>query len=120
MSSAACLSLASEALATVPRELRANVFSHRWGVVVQVFVPGCGVQDVRVSLSSESLTVIAAMPGRDRGVALASERGMGESEREFALTRDLDTGRLTRSIADGVLTMVIPRHGAMHAGPSAS
>jgi HSP20 family molecular chaperone IbpA len=113
MSSAACLSLESEALATVPRELRANVFSHRWGVVVQVFVPGCNVGDVKVSLNGDSLTVIAAMPLRDRGIAISSERAMGECEREFGLTRDLDIGRLTRSIADGVLTMVIPRHGAM-------
>ena len=87
---------------------------------MQVFVPGCSAQDVRVSLSGESLTVIAAMPTRDRGVSLSAERGMGEYEREFALTRDLDIGSLTRSIADGVLTMVIPRHGAMQQGPSAS
>ena len=120
MPSAACLSIESEALATVPRELRANVFAHRWGVVVQVFVPGCNVEDVKVSLSGESLTIIAAMPLRDHGVPISSERGFGECEREFMLTRDLDVGRLTRSIADGVLTMVIPRHGAMTSAPSNS
>ena len=118
MSSAACISLKSEALATVPRELQANVFSHRWGVVVQVFVPGCSVEHVKVTFSGESLTVLAAMPLRGRGTPLSSEREMGESEREFTLTSDLDIGRLTRSMADGVLTMVIPRHGAM--GPSSS
>ena len=120
MPSAACISLESEALATVPRELRANVFSHRWGVVVQVFVPGCGVQDVKVSLTGESLTVLAVTPARGRGTAVSSERHMGECEREFTLTRDLDIGRLTRSMADGVLTMIIPRHGAMIAGSSHS
>jgi HSP20 family molecular chaperone IbpA len=111
--SSACLSLESEALATIPRELRANVFAHRWGVIVQVFVPGCDVKDVRVSVSGETLTVIASAPGRENGVLLNCEREMGESERDFTLTRDLDIGRLTRSIVDGVLTMVIPRQGAL-------
>ena len=120
MSSAACISLKSEALATVPRELRANVFSHRWGVVVQVFVPGCSLEHIRVNFSGDSLTVLATTPLRDRGTPITSEREMGECEREFTLTPDLDIGRLTRSMADGVLTMVIPRHGSIGASTSSS
>ena len=118
--SSACLSLESEPLATVPRELRANVFSHRWGVVVQVFVPGCGAKEVRLRLSGEILTVVAATPARHVGLPLISEREMGECERDFSLTPDLDIGRLTRSLMDGVLTMVIPRHGALIAPASES
>jgi len=97
----------------VPRELRANVFAHRWGVVVQVFVPGCCTSDVRVQIDGELLTVVAAVPASYGGVPIISERDMGECEREFTLTPDLDLGRLSRSLTDGVLTMVIPRHGSM-------
>jgi HSP20 family molecular chaperone IbpA len=111
--SSACLSLESEPLATASRELRANVFSHRWGVVVQVFVPGCAAKQVRLRLSGEILTVVAATPSRDTGIPIAGERETGECERDFSLTADLDVSRLTRSLVDGVLTMVIPRHGAL-------
>jgi HSP20 family molecular chaperone IbpA len=118
--SSACLSIESEPLGTVPRELQANVFAHRWGVVVQVFVPGCSVKEVRLRLSGDTLTVIAATPHREKGMPLSSERETGERERDFALTADLDIGRLTRSLTDGVLTMVIPRHGALMSPASES
>jgi HSP20 family molecular chaperone IbpA len=111
--SSACLSLEPEPLATISRELRANVFSHRWGVVVQVFVPGCSSKEVRLRVNGNLLAVVAAMPTRETGMALSAEREGGECEREFTLTADLDIGRLSRSFADGVLTMVIPRHGAL-------
>jgi HSP20 family molecular chaperone IbpA len=118
--SSACLSLEPEPLATVPRELRANVFAHRWGVVVQVFVPGCSAKEVRLRVDGECLTVVATPPTREHGIAICAERESGESEREFVLTDDLDIGRLTRSLIDGVLTMVIPRHGALVASASDS
>jgi HSP20 family molecular chaperone IbpA len=111
--SSACLSLESESLGTVPRDLRANVFAHRWGVVVQVFVPGCTAKEVRLRLSGDSLTVVAAMPNRHTGVPLICEREIGECERDFTLTADLDVSRLSRTLVDGVLTLVIPRHGAL-------
>jgi len=100
----------------MPRELRANVFSHGWGVIVQVFVPGCRSKDIRLRLSGNVLTVVAALPSGDHGIPLFMERETGESEREFSLTPDLDIGRLTRSLSDGVLTMIIPRHGALLGG----
>lgn len=118
--SSACLSLTASPVATVPRELRANVFAHRWGVVVQVFVPGCGSRDVRVGVEGDVMTVTAVLPAREHGLPLVNERETGESERDFVLTSDLDIGRLTRSLVDGVLTMVIPRHGALLSPGSAS
>jgi HSP20 family molecular chaperone IbpA len=111
--SSTCASVTAETLGTVPRELRANVFAHGWGVVVQVFVPGCGTRDVRLRVDGEVLTVVAALPTREGGLPLVCERVTGEAEREFILTPDLDLGRLTRSLADGVLTMVIPRQGSV-------
>src|SRR5688572_5742799 len=110
--SSTCLSLEPEPLATTSRELRANVFSHGWGVVVQVFVPGCGNRDLKLRLSGEVLTVVACIRPRSNSLPLQRERDLGECERDFALTSDLDIARLTRSLTDGVLTMVIPRHGA--------
>lgn len=111
--SSACLSLDSETLGIATRELRANVFSHRWGVVVQVFVPGCEARDLKVRICADSLMVCASIAQRESGISLASERTIGEADREFLLTPDLDVARLTRSLADGILTMVIPRHGAL-------
>ena len=111
--SSASLSLDSQTLGTATRELRANVFAHRWGVVVQVFVPGCETRDLQVKIDGETLMVCATIPARDLGIPLGAERCIGESDREFALTPDLDISRLTRSLADGILTMVIPRHGAL-------
>jgi len=68
---------------------------------------------VRVQIDGELLTVVATVPAAYSGMAINSERDLGECEREFTLTPDLDLGRLSRSLADGVLTMVIPRHGSM-------
>ena len=109
--SSACPSLIPNPLAAVPRELRANVFSHGWGVVVQVLVPGCEPTDIRLRLSGDLLTIVATLPAGERGIPLFCEREAGEATREFALTSDLDIARLTRSLADGVLTMAIPRQG---------
>lgn len=95
----------------MPRELRANVFSHGWGVIVQVLVPGCEPTDIRLRLNAEILTVTATIPAPERGIPISSEREAGEASRDFALTADLDVSRLTRSLADGVLTMAIPRQG---------
>ena len=110
--SSACISLDSAPSATAQRELRANVFAHRWGVVVQVFVPGCGPSDIKVRLNGEVLTVVAAVPAFSKGLPIVCERATGETERDFALTRGLDAGRLTRSLQDGVLTLTIPKEGA--------
>jgi HSP20 family molecular chaperone IbpA len=118
--SSACLDLDSKALGTIPRELQANVFAHRWGVVVQVFVPGCSAKEVRLRLSGDNLTVVAAPPNRHSGVPVVCERETGECERDFTLTADLDLARLSRTLVDGVLTLVIPRHGALLAPGSDS
>ena len=118
--SSACLSVETEPLATIPRELRANVFSHRWGVVVQVFVPGCSAKEVQLRVEGGALTVCADMPAQQEGIPLSNERETGASEREFTLTPDLDIARLSRSLVDGVLTMVIPRHGSLISAASDS
>jgi HSP20 family molecular chaperone IbpA len=109
--SSACPSLNPDPLATAPRELRANVFSHGWGVIVQVLVPGCEATDIRLRLSGEILTVTATLPTMERGIPLSCERGLGDAARDFALTSDLDVARLSRSLADGILTLAIPRQG---------
>jgi HSP20 family molecular chaperone IbpA len=111
--SSTCPSLISDPPAAIPRELRANVFSHGWGVIVQVLVPGCEPTDIRLRLSGEILTVVAAIPAPEGGIPLSCEREAGEATRDFALTSDLDVARLTRSLADGVLTMAIPRQGVV-------
>ena len=111
--SSTCPSLISDPTAAIPRELRANVFSHGWGVIVQVLVPGCEPTDIRLRLSGEILTVVATIPATERGIPLSCEREAGEARRDFALTSDLDVARLTRSIVDGVLTMAIPRQGVV-------
>ena len=113
--SSACLSLASAPLTTTPRELRANVFAHGWGVVVQIFVPGCAASDIHLTVTGEVISVATVVPCLKEGLCLVNERETGESEREFGLTPDLDVARLTRSLTDGVLTIVIPRHGAFSA-----
>jgi HSP20 family molecular chaperone IbpA len=118
--SSTCLNLEPEPLATTSRELRANVFSHGWGVVVEVFVPGCGAKDIKIRLTGDVLTVEACIRLHASALPVVRERDLGECEREFALNPDLDIARLTRSICDGVLTLVIPRHGALLAPVSAS
>lgn len=89
--------------------LRANVFSHAWGVLVQVLVPGCAERDLRIRYQGGFLTVTARIPPASLGIPLARERRLGRAERRFQLNPTLDFARLSRSLEDGILTLRIPK-----------
>ena len=99
---------------TVLRALCSNVFAHPWGVMVQVFVPGCSRHDVQVRVHSGLLRVHAAPPPNPHalGSALLRERTHAEGERQFSLAPDLDFQSMTQSLHHGVLTITIPKFGS--------
>jgi HSP20 family molecular chaperone IbpA len=94
----------------VRRELCSNVFAHPWGVMLQVFVPGCARPDVHIRLRGRVLCV-HAVPGltpHTAGFPVLNERSHGEGERKFTLAPELDFSRMTQSLHHGVLTLIIP------------
>jgi HSP20 family protein len=79
--------------------------------VLTVELPGLGREDVHVDLDEGTLTVRGTRPGpgcpSDRYQQL--ERGQGEFSRVFRFGAPVVAGGITADLADGVLTVVVPK-----------
>ena len=80
-------------------------------VLVVCDVPGVRREDLEITLEDHTLTI----QGTRRFEAKEKEqviigRRYGAFRRSFTLPDSLDTGKLAADLADGVLTIAIPRH----------
>ena len=79
--------------------------------VLTVELPGLGREDVHIDVDEQTLTV----RGARRGVACPSdryqqlERGQGEFSRAFRFGGPVASGAIKADLADGVLTIVVPK-----------
>ena len=86
-------------------------------VTVVMDVPGLKVDDLTIELQDEVLTVRGerSMPAASRAEASERrvwqrlERGYGTFERVLRLPQGMDPERISASMADGVLTLRIPK-----------
>jgi HSP20 family protein len=77
--------------------------------VIAFDVPGVDPGSIDVSVDGQTVTVQAERSRpEDDGQWLVAERPHGRFSRQLTLGRDLDTGALHASYADGVLTVTIP------------
>jgi len=88
------------------------------GYLVQVDLPGVAEQDLKVSVDDNVLT-ISAKAGKDADRKadgyLVRERRYAGYTRSFVLPRDADSGGVTASFADGLLTLNVPKSEASKA-----
>jgi HSP20 family molecular chaperone IbpA len=85
------------------------------GVVLTLEMPGVGREDVDIDLERRVLTV----RGRGRVVnpegyrRVYAEYGEGDYERVFTLSEEINEGAIRAEMANGVLTLTLPRAEAV-------
>jgi HSP20 family protein len=82
------------------------------GVTVTMDVPGLNADSLEIELTGEMLTVTGERQyphlDRERTQWYRMERGYGKFQRILQVPQGLDPGAVTASIADGVLTIIVP------------
>lgn len=80
-------------------------------VVVVCDVPGVKREDIDITLDNRVLTIGGTRKFESKeGEQVMLGRSYGAFTRRFALPDALDEANLSASLADGVLTIVIPKH----------
>lgn len=104
---------------SLPRQTRGDVFSPDVDVIEQpdrfvilLDVPGVPRDTLQVELDGAKLTVAGRKSlGHPEGRVRVGERSDGAFQREFLLPSAVDPERVTAKLADGVLTIEVPRAG---------
>lgn len=83
----------------------------REAFIVRVDVPGVAKGDIGIAVQDGALEIAGRVPDRDEAgrERLRSERLRGEFRRVVPLPREADLAKVKASLADGVLTVSIPR-----------
>ncbi len=76
-------------------------------VILTLDMPGVGKNNVEVTVDKGTLTVIGRVGNEEQGEAIYRETRIGNYRREFTLSKDLDTGKISGEVKDGVLTVRI-------------
>ncbi len=81
------------------------------GVTLMLEMPGVAAEDVDVTLEQRVLTIRGTVrPTQPEKLQLAhAEYGEGDYERAFTLSDDFDPDKIDASVANGVLTVTLPR-----------
>lgn len=76
-------------------------------------IPGCAVEDVKIALEGDTLTITAERkePARE-GQPLRRERPQWRLHESFRLLRPVDVEKVEATAKDGVLTIKLPRLAA--------
>ena len=80
-------------------------------VTLMLEMPGVAAEDVDVTLEQRVLTIRGKVrPTQPEKLQLAyAEYGEGDYERAFTLSDDFDPDKIDASVANGVLTVTLPR-----------
>ena len=91
----------------------ADVLVAEDGVTVYMDVPGLRAGDLEIELEQDTLTVRGERPypydDTDSTVARRIERSFGRFERSLRVPQGLSPDSVQASLADGVLTLSVPR-----------
>lgn len=81
------------------------------GVTLMLEMPGVAAEDVDITLDKRVLTIRGKVhPVQPEKLKLAySEYGEGDFERAFTLSDDFDPEKIGATVANGLLTVTLPR-----------
>jgi len=96
---------------------RTDIFETAKDIVVVVDMPGCNDRSIDVTLEKNILKVTGLVEPRvervPQGYVLSyGEYGVGDYQRSFALSDEIDREHIEASIKNGVLRLVLPKAGA--------
>jgi HSP20 family molecular chaperone IbpA len=90
---------------------RTDIYETQDNVVLLVDVPGIAADGVDITLEKRTLTIrgYAAEQGRQNYRLAYAEYGVGDYERVFTLSEDIDREHIEASQKNGVLRLVLPK-----------
>lgn len=96
---------------TVVYRPRADIRETEGGVLLTLEMPGVGPDDVDIDLDRRVLTIRgrARMTAPEGYRLVYAEYGEGDYERTFTLSEEIDEARIQARMANGVLTLELPR-----------
>jgi HSP20 family protein len=88
-----------------------DIYETKDAVVVAMEVPGVGKPDIDIRLDKGVLTISGNIdPNRYEGLApIYAEYNVGNFVRTFTLSTKIDSDAISASVADGVLTVRLPK-----------
>jgi HSP20 family protein len=89
-----------------------DVFEDKDSIRIVSEVPGLRPEDVRISLENQTLTICGERRESSEektGEVHLYERSYGSFERSFSLPSTVDTDRVQAKVADGLLTVTLPK-----------
>lgn len=90
-----------------------DIYETKDGLVILAEMPGVDPEDVDLSVENRVLTITgrASVP-EPQGYTLAhGEYRSADFRRSFALSEEVDSGKIDASMRNGVLRLVLPRRG---------
>jgi HSP20 family protein len=90
---------------------RTDIYETQDNVVLLVDMPGIATDGVDITLEKRTLTIrgYAAEQGRQNYRLAYAEYGVGDYERVFTLSEDIDREHIEASQKNGVLRLVLPK-----------
>lgn len=92
-----------------------DIYESEAELKIQADVPGVKKEDVSIDLDKDVLTINARVAFTEyEGLSpLFSEYNVGNFHRRFSLGETIDRGKITADLADGVLTVTLPKKEAV-------
>jgi HSP20 family protein len=91
----------------------ADLFETREQFILSIELPGLCRSDVEIAFASHTLTISGQRPAEAPCERYQQfERAQGRFSRSFRFTHAVEPDRISADLADGVLTVTIPKAGA--------
>jgi len=90
-----------------------DILERKEEIVVLADMPGVDEQSVSVTLEKSQLMIRGSVHGeipRDHKLTV-SEYGVGDYERSFTLSNEIDREKIQASVKNGVLRLILPKSG---------
>ncbi|HQI29292.1 MAG TPA: Hsp20/alpha crystallin family protein, partial [Sedimentisphaerales bacterium] len=78
-------------------------------VILKLDMPGVSKENVDLTVDKDMLTIFGKAQPEEVGDPVYRETYVGDYQRQFSLTADVDSSKITATMMHGVLTVRIPK-----------
>ncbi len=89
---------------------RVDIYEEEKEVVILADMPGVKAEDVEINLEKDILSLTGHLPITADSKPEYAEYGVGDYERHFTISRDIDREKIGAEMKNGVLTITLPKH----------